>query len=127
MLDRIAALMENLKQVSSDIAHDLRTPLTRLRNHLERAGSEAKDQADYVVALNSALAETDEMLALFAALLRIAQIESGSRRAGFAQVDLAALVQPCGRYLSSRGRRCRTRFCARRRGRPRRSRATGNC
>ena len=93
MLDRIAALMENLKQVSSDIAHDLRTPLTRLRNHLERAGSEAKNRDDYVAALNSALTETDEMLALFAALLRIAQIESGSRRAAFAKIDLAGLAQ----------------------------------
>lgn len=93
MLDRIAALMDNLKQVSSDIAHDLRTPLTRLRSHLERAGGEARTEADYAVALNGALAETDEMLTLFSALLRIAQIESGSRRAGFAQIDLAALVQ----------------------------------
>ena len=92
MLDRIATLMENLKQVSSDIAHDLRTPLTRLRNHLERAGSEAKDKAGYTAALSQALAETDEILALFAALLRISQIESGSRRAGFASVDLAALT-----------------------------------
>lgn len=92
MLDRIAILMENLKQVSNDIAHDLRTPLTRLRNHLERAASEAKTPADYAAALSGALGETDEMLALFAALLRIAQIESGSRRAGFANVDLAALL-----------------------------------
>ena len=92
MLDRIAALMENLKQVSSDIAHDLRTPLTRLRNHLERSGGAAKSEADYATALNGALAETDEILTLFSALLRIAQIESGSRRAGFTAVDLAALV-----------------------------------
>jgi signal transduction histidine kinase len=91
MLDRIASLMENLKQVSSDIAHDMRTPLTRLRNRLERAGS--GDQADYAAALHGALSEADEILALFAALLRIAQIESGSRRAGFAAVDLAALVR----------------------------------
>src|SRR4051812_44726248 len=92
MLDRIAALIENLRQISSDIAHDLRTPLTRLRNRLERAGSEAKNSADYAAALSGALAETDEMLALFSALLRIAQIESGTRRAGFAAVDLAALL-----------------------------------
>jgi signal transduction histidine kinase len=93
MLDRIAALMDNLKQVSSDIAHDLRTPLTRLRSHLERTGGQARTETDYVQALNGALSETDEILALFSALLRIAQIESGSRRAGFSQIDLAALVQ----------------------------------
>lgn len=92
MLDRISALMENLRQVSNDIAHDLRTPLTRLRSRLERAGGEARTPAEYAAALNGALSETDEMLALFSALLRIAQIESGSRRAGFSAVDLAGLV-----------------------------------
>jgi signal transduction histidine kinase len=92
MLDRITTLMENLKQVSSDIAHDLRTPLTRLRNQLERAGNEARNKEEYAAALNGALTETDGILALFAALLRIAQIESGSRKAGFTRVDLEALL-----------------------------------
>lgn len=93
MLDRISALMENLKQVSSDIAHDLRTPLTRLRNRLERAACEAKEGPDHLPALTEALAETDGILGLFSALLRISQIESGSRRAGFATIALADLVR----------------------------------
>jgi signal transduction histidine kinase len=91
MLDRIAALMENIRQVTNDIAHDLRTPLTHLRHRLEHARSGSP--ADYDKALESAIADTDGVLALFAALLRIAQIEGGARRAGFAPVDLAALLR----------------------------------
>lgn len=87
MLDRIQALMESLKQVSSDIAHDLRTPLTRLRTRLEAqvAKTEAPADADLEIALN----DLDAILETFAALLRIAQIESGGRRAGFRPTDLS--------------------------------------
>ena len=92
MLDRIAALMENLRQVTNDIAHDLRTPLTHLRHRLERTRG-GPTAADYDRALETAIAASDEILSLFAALLRIAQIEGGARRAGFAPLDLAALLQ----------------------------------
>ena len=92
MLDRIAALMENLRQVTNDVAHDLRTPLTHLRHRLERTRWQAATTADYDQALEAAIAASDEILALFAALLRIAQIEGGARRAGFAPQDLAALL-----------------------------------
>ncbi len=92
MLDRIAALMENLRQVTNDIAHDLRTPVTHLRHRLERMRSEAVSAVDQDRALETAIAASDEILALFAALLRIAQIEGGARRAGFARVDLAVLL-----------------------------------
>lgn len=81
MLDRLQALVESLRQVSSDIAHDLRTPLTRLRQSLESGENER------------ALAECDQILATFSALLRIAQIEAGTRRAGFKPVDLSALFE----------------------------------
>ena len=93
MLERIAALMENLRQVSSDVAHDLRTPLTHLRQRLERARAESHSPQDYAAALDAAIASSDEMLSLFSALLRIAQIEGGARRAGFGPVDLAALLK----------------------------------
>jgi len=93
MLERIAALMENLRQVSSDVAHDLRTPLTHLRQRLERARADSHSPQDYAAALDAAIASSDEMLSLFAALLRIAQIEGGARRAGFGPVDLAALLK----------------------------------
>lgn len=92
MLERIHALMDNLKQVSSDVAHDLRTPLARLRQNLESAREEARTQPQFRAAIDAALAETDALLATFAALLRIAQIESKARRAAFAPVDLSGLL-----------------------------------
>jgi signal transduction histidine kinase len=90
MLDRIAALMESLKQVSSDIAHDMRTPLTRLRNRLEAGLAEPQERD---VAVEGALADLDAILDTFAALLRIAQIESGARRAAFGPCDLSAIAR----------------------------------
>lgn len=92
MLDRSHALMDNLRQVSSDVAHDLRTPLARLRQTLERARDEAKTEPQFRAAIDAALAEADGLLDTFSALLRIAQIESKSRRAGFAPVDLSAVM-----------------------------------
>lgn len=92
MLLRIAALMENLSQVSNDIAHDLRTPVTHLRHRLERAQAESETAEEYRLALDTAIAKADEILRLFAALLRIAQIEGGARRAAFVSVDLGAML-----------------------------------
>ena len=91
MLDRISALMDSLRQVSNDIAHDMRTPLTRLRQRLE-AGLQGGDARTQSVAIEAALTDLDAILDTFAALLRIAQIEAGTRRAGFRSVDLSALV-----------------------------------
>jgi signal transduction histidine kinase len=91
MLDRIQSLMESLKQVSSDIAHDLRTPLARLRQNLETAKLSATTVEEFRSSTDAAIAETDGLLKTFSALLRIAQIESGSRKAGFTSVDLSAL------------------------------------
>jgi signal transduction histidine kinase len=93
MLDRIQALMSGLQQVSNDIAHDLKTPLTRLRHRLELVRHRAAGVADYEVAVDQALAECDLTLATFDALLRISQIEAGTRRSGFKNVDLAAVIQ----------------------------------
>ena len=92
MLSRIVALMENLSQVSNDIAHDLRTPVTHLRHRLERARADSKTTDEYGAALETAIAKADEILGLFAALLRIAQIEGGARRAAFQRLDLGALL-----------------------------------
>lgn len=89
-LDRIAALMDSVRQVSSDIAHDLRTPLTRLRQRLEAGGDGAAGRAE---AIEAALGDVDSILDTFAALLRIAQIEGGAPRAAFRAVDLRALAQ----------------------------------
>lgn len=92
MLERIQILMEGMRQVSNDIAHDLRTPLAHLRQRLESATRNATDTAAFRAASERALADVDGVLATFAALLRIAQIESRQRRAGFSRVDLSALL-----------------------------------
>jgi len=92
MLDRIAALMNDLRQVTTDIAHDLRTPLTRLRQRLELAIRPGEDAAAARLTLENAVVEIDSILAIFSALLRIAQIESGNRRLGFKSVPLSELL-----------------------------------
>ena len=92
MLDRINELMDSLKQVSNDIAHDLRTPLSRLRQSLETAVIVPRPAAELKSAINNAIEETDGILATFSALLRIAQIEAGTRRRGFAAFDFSVLV-----------------------------------
>lgn len=89
MLDRITALMESLRQVSNDIAHDLRTPLTRLRQRLEVGLAREAERGE---AIEGALSDLDTILETFAALLRIAQIEGGARRAAFRATDLAQVA-----------------------------------
>ncbi len=93
MLDSVQALMESLRQVSNDIAHDLRTPLTRLRQRLEDIQGRARSVEDYRTAIDKAVVDTDSILGTFAALLRIAQIEAGTRRAAFSSVDLSDLFE----------------------------------
>jgi signal transduction histidine kinase len=93
MLDRIAVLMESLRQVSSDVAHDLRTPLSRLYQRLEDARLHARSTADYEAAVDAALGETLRLLETFSALLRIAQVEGDSPRAGFCDVSLSAVAE----------------------------------
>ncbi len=90
MLDRISTLMESLRQVSSDVAHDLRTPLTRLRQKLETS---LRDPTARDAVIESALLDLDAILDTFAALLRIAQIEGGARRAAFRPTDLTAVAR----------------------------------
>ena len=93
MLDRIQALMEDVRRVSDNIAHDLKTPLTRLRNSLELLGAAQEDPEERQQLVEGALGEADGLLATFNALLRIARIESGARREEFRPVDLAGLVR----------------------------------
>jgi signal transduction histidine kinase len=96
MLDRIQQLLEGVRQVSSDIAHDLRTPLGRLRQRLEDAREHATSTADYAAATEDAIAEADQMLEIFAALLRIAQIEAGAQKSAFSAIDLSELARSVG-------------------------------
>jgi signal transduction histidine kinase len=85
--------MENLRQVSNDIAHDLRTPLSRLRQDLEEAQKRDLEAADLKRVIESAVAEADVLLETFSALLRIAQIEAGTRRSAFRGVDLSDVLR----------------------------------
>jgi signal transduction histidine kinase len=92
MLARIQELMENLQQVSNDIAHDLRTPLGRLRQRLEACRRKTQTSVEYEAAIDAAIAESAMILETFDAMLRIAQIEAGARRARFTTVDLSGVV-----------------------------------
>jgi len=93
MLNRISALLENLRQVSSDVAHDLRTPLTRVRNRLEEASNKSMSVADYSAAVTTAMDDMDQVLAMFSALLRISQVEAGARLHTFSVVPLTEILE----------------------------------
>ncbi|HWU96195.1 MAG TPA: HAMP domain-containing sensor histidine kinase, partial [Sphingomonas sp.] len=93
MLDRIEALMDNLRQVSSDIAHDLRTPLTRLHATLREAAADELEERERVALIVAADRECNRILSLFAALLRIGEIQAGRRRAQVATIALGPLVE----------------------------------
>ena len=93
MLDRIVGLMDTLRQISVDVAHDLRTPLARLRQGLESTKFKAKTTDDYAAAVDKAIGEADTILDTFSALLRIAELEAGTRRAAFKTVDLSRLFE----------------------------------
>ena len=92
MLDQIENLMEGVRRVSDNIAHDLRTPLARLRNRLEEAKIPDINPTEREEIIEQALKETDHLLSTFNALLRIARIEADERRFGFALLDLAELI-----------------------------------
>jgi signal transduction histidine kinase len=92
MLDRIARLMDGVRAVSNAIAHDLRTPITRARARLEDAALHAQSAGELRGAIDRATDDLDGIVAVFQALLRIAEIEAGSRRSEFAAFDLAPLL-----------------------------------
>ncbi len=92
MLERIAGLLDNLRQVSGDVAHDLRTPLTRLRQKLELAADGPDEPATLKQAMEAAIDQTDDMLALFAAILGISEIEAGGAGVRMRPLDLSGLI-----------------------------------
>ena len=115
MLARIQSLMESMRQVSNDIAHDLRTPLTHLRQRMETA-TRATDAQALRAALAQGQHDIDQVLSTFSAMLSIARIEARERRAGFGVVDLSVLLSDLAAdyapVAEERGQRLATRIAA---------------
>ncbi|BCJ90301.1 two-component sensor histidine kinase [Terrihabitans soli] len=93
MLERIGELMAGLRQVTDDVAHDLKTPLTRLRNRAEEALRTAKTDEDYRSTLDGVIAESDDLIRIFNTMLLIARAESGAARESMSALDATELVE----------------------------------
>jgi signal transduction histidine kinase len=99
MLDEIERLLDEVKGVGDSIAHDLRTPLTRVRTRLERGRDSARSKEELEATIGSAIASLDQALAIITALLRIAELEDKRRRTAFQEVDLDPLASEVAEFF----------------------------
>jgi len=99
MLDELERLMSEVKGVCDDIAHDLRTPLTRLLAGLERARRRHLREEEYAVAIDNAIEDAQGLLSTFRALLRISEIEASARRSSFAEIDLNRIAADAAEFF----------------------------
>ena len=100
MLERIEQLLSGMRQVTDNIAHDLRRPLARLRGRIEVTLRGPRDQSEYRDVLQETLEDADELMQTFSALLEIAQAEAGSFRGDWNIVDISALLEDLGQLYS---------------------------
>lgn len=110
MLERISRLMDGVRQVSNAIAHDLRTPITRVRTRLEDASLRAHSPEDMRDAIERGTHDLDDIVRVFEALLRIAEIEAGSRRAAFAPINLTPMLHDIDELYRAAAEECGLRL-----------------
>jgi signal transduction histidine kinase len=98
MLEQIEQLVHGVRNVSNAIAHDLRTPLAELRSRLEELSVTRPSPGETFSEIETAVADVDRVIGIFNALLRLAEIDTGARRSGFVQVDLAKVASEAAEF-----------------------------